>query len=263
MFRGPIALSSSRPGCRTSTEVPARRSVASSASRRSGAAHPHGASRLRIASPHDDDIGDSTTTRSRSSSAARSALVGECTAPSTWRTPSMTTGRKKPGMAQDASTAVPTSTSRVSLPKTTRARCPCAPRTPRTSARAIRCRAAPGPGHRGGRWGSGRWGGARRRPGRAGAARVGPARGRRDGATPARTRASSAAPLSRPEITRRRAMESGLAGAVRRWASASSTWTPPRRMAPKLDAAEVPMITSAVRGSHRSPCSRAESAPEW
>ena len=99
------------------------------------------------------------------------------------------------------------------------------------------------------------------RPGRSRQGRASSRTTRRGDAGP--NQSQLGVPLSRPEITRRRAMVSGLAGAVRRWASVSSTWTPPRRMAPKLDPAEVPMITSAVRGSHPVALLRAESAPEW
>ncbi len=51
------------------------------------------------------DIGELTTTRSSSSPISTSALVGECTPPSTNSSPSTLTGLKNPGIADDAATA--------------------------------------------------------------------------------------------------------------------------------------------------------------
>ena len=93
MARSPIAWRDSGPGSRLITEVPVPSSRAISRSMRRCTVRRNSPS-APLALPWSADMDETTITRSRPSDRSTSALVAECTPPSTYSVPSMVTGRK-------------------------------------------------------------------------------------------------------------------------------------------------------------------------
>ena len=196
------------------------------------------------------DIGELTSTRSRSSPRSTSALVGEWTPPSMCASPSITTGAKKPGMAHDAATASATRGRRSPRPNTTRRPSDC--RTAQIhsgSAGHASGSSAPMPseimsvltvpsGSSAAARASGRAAHGRRAARARVAARSAAARGWRAG------RSGGGLGIGpSPRMTRCPSAESG-----RSWARAkrSGAGSPARSEVPEMDPAEVPTITDAL-----------------
>ena len=215
------------------------------------------------------DIGELTITRSRAneSSARRSAFVGEWTPPSMYCTPSIFTGRKNPGIAQDAATAS-ASRGRLSRPKTSST--PSERRTAQTHsglagqpcgcsnamASAMNslptCPSGSNPASNAeGRAAKGR------AAARANVAASSPAEGR-----PGRVPRNGGGRIGGPttDISRAPAGESGRPSER---ANRSGADRPARSDAPAMLPADVPTITPAVRGSQPVTSYSAERAPAW